>query len=131
MKPAVQKILTKLAKQEQKQIDKKLEKVELARNPAVIRKNAESLDTQITKRKDRLDKVFMSYRKAWNEFQSFLDETENKAQRLDRDASDVLDALQELGVDYTKVPELSNAFGVIGRIEDDVKNLRKLYSKPE
>lgn len=131
MKPSVQKIVAKLAKEQEKQIQENVEKVELARNPAVIRKNAESLDSQLTKRKDRLDKVFMSYRKAWNEFQSFLDETENKAQRLDKDADDVIEQLRELGVDFTKVPELSNALRVVGRITDDVKNLRKLYSKPE
>lgn len=131
MKPQVQKIFTKLAKEQEKQTEVKLEKVELARKPQSIKNDAEKLDSAITKQKNKVDKVFMSYLKAWNEFQSFLDETEGKANRLDRDVSDVMDALQELGVDFTKIPELSAAADIIMRAEDDVKGLRKLYSKPQ
>jgi hypothetical protein len=82
MKPSVQKIITKLAKERQKQTTEKLEKVELARKPASIESDAKKLDSDITKQKNNIDKVFMSYLKAWNEFQSFLDEAQNKTQRL-------------------------------------------------
>jgi SMC interacting uncharacterized protein involved in chromosome segregation len=131
MKPSVQKIITKLAKERQKQTTEKLEKVELARKPASIESDAKKLDSDITKQKNNIDKVFMSYLKAWNEFQSFLDEAQNKTQRLDRDVSDVMDALQELGVDFTKIPDLSSASDIVLRAEDDIKGLRKLYSKPQ
>jgi phage-related minor tail protein len=96
-----------------------------------IESDAKKLDSDITKQKNNIDKVFMSYLKAWNEFQSFLDEAQNKTQRLDRDVSDVMDALQELGVDFTKIPDLSSASDIVLRAEDDIKGLRKLYSKPQ
>ena len=76
MKPDVQRILTKLSKENN--IEVNLEKVELVRKPASIKNDAKKLDGDITKQKNKVDKVFMSYLKAWNEFQSFLDETENK-----------------------------------------------------
>jgi len=121
MEPQVKKILQKFSAQ----------KVDLARKPSSIKNDAKKLDADITKQKDKVDKVFTSYLKAWNEWQSFLNETENKAKRLDKDVYDVVDALKELGVDFTKVPDLSTAADIVLKAEDDIKNLRKLYSKPQ
>ena len=130
MKPSVQKILTKLAKEQEKQTIEKLEKIELARKPSSIQSDAKRLNGEITKGIDRIDKAFVSYFKAWNEFKKFLDNKQSETERLDRDISDVMDALQELGVDFTKIPELSNSADIILKVENDIKNLRKLYPKP-
>ena len=124
-------ILQKFSKQKKNNIEINLEKVELARKPASIKNDAKKLDGDITKQKNKVEKGFMSYLKAWNEFQSFLDETENKTKRLDKDVYDVVDTLKELGIDFTKVTDLTQAADIILRAEDDVKGLRKLYSKPQ
>ena len=49
MKPSVQKIITKLAKEQEKQTNEKLEKVELARKPSSILNDANKLDNKFIK----------------------------------------------------------------------------------
>ena len=120
MKPSVNKILTKLSK----------DRVDLARKPKTIKQDAEKINDQIRKELNKIDKVFVTYNAAYREFQKYLDGLEGQTQRLDRDISDVMDAMQELGLDFTQVPDLKIADDIIRKAEDDIKNFRKLYPKP-
>lgn len=120
MKPSVQKILTKLTK----------DRVDLARKPKTIKQDAEKINDQIRKELNKIDKVFVTYNAAYREFQKYLDGLEGQTQRLDRDISDVMDAMQELGLDFTQVPELKIADDIIRKAENDIKKFRKLYPKP-
>ena len=132
MKPAVQKILTKLAKQEQKQIDKKLEKVELARKPQSILKDIEKVDSAINKQKSKIDKAYLQYLKVWKEWDSFLQESDDKLTKLRyTDIKEVGKQLEDLGVKPSSVPDYSKASDIANKALNDIDGLKGMYKRPE
>jgi len=121
MKPEVRKILTKLSEN----------KVELAaRKPQALLKDAKKLNLEIDKAKNKINKVWVVYEKAYNEWQQFLRTTESSAEKIYTDIGFTMDALADLGVDFTNVKELGMAQDIVDRIEKDSKSLRTLYGKP-
>ena len=121
MKPDVKKILTKLSEN----------KVELAaRKPQALLKDAKNLNLEIDKAKNKLNKVWVVYEKAYNEWQQFLRTTESSAEKIYTDIGFTMDALADLGVDFTNVKELGMAQDIVDRIEKDSKSLKTLYGKP-
>ena len=121
MKPDVKKILTKLSEN----------KVELAaRKPQALLKDAKKLNLEIDKAKNKINKVWVVYEKAYNEWQQFLRTTESSAEKIYTDIGFTMDALADLGVDFTNVKELGMAQDIVDRIEKDSKSLRTLYGKP-
>lgn len=106
--------------------------VELAnRKPQALLKDAEKFNAQIDKQKDKIEKVFLSYRKAYNEWQQFLNEIDEKSTKLYLDINETADKLRDLGVDPKSVSELMKANDENARISRDINGLKKLYSKPE
>ncbi len=121
MKPDVKRILTKLSEN----------KVELAaRKPQALLKDAKKLNLEIDKAKNKINKVWVVYEKAYNEWQQFLRTTESSAEKIYTDIGFTMDALADLGVDFTNVKELGMAQDIVDRIEKDSKSLRTLYGKP-
>lgn len=121
MKPDVKKILTKLSEN----------KIELAaRKPQALLKDAKKLNLEIDKAKNKINKVWVVYEKAYNEWQQFLRTTESSAEKIYTDIGFTMDALADLGVDFTNVKELGMAQDIVDRIEKDSKSLRTLYGKP-
>ena len=121
MKPDVKRILTKLSEN----------KVELAaRKPQALLKDAKNLNLEIDKAKNKINKVWVVYEKAYNEWQQFLRTTESSAEKIYTDIGFTMDALADLGVDFTNVKELGMAQDIVDRIEKDSKSLKTLYGKP-
>ena len=122
MEPQVKKILQKFSAHQ----------IELAsRKPQALLKDAEKFNAQIDKQKDKVEKVFLSYRKAYNEWQQFLNEIDEKSTKLYLDINETADKLRDLGVDPKSVSELMKANDENARISRDINGLKKLYSKPE
>jgi len=122
MKPDVKRILTKLSEN----------KIELAaRKPQAILKDAEKLDSQIDQQKNKIEKVWSSYKKAWNEWQDFLNIVDEKATQIYLDVNETADKLRDLGIEPKSVSELMKANDLGARAGRDVSGLKKLYSKPE
>ncbi len=122
MKPSVNKILQKFSTQ----------KVELARKPAIILKEAQKLDDQINKQKDKIDKVWSTYKRAWGEWQQFLDQTDKKATELRyNDLNQTMKQLEDLGVDSRQVPEMQKAADLLNRALNHIDGLKDLYGKPQ
>ncbi|QDP48364.1 MAG: hypothetical protein Tp1111SUR761211_48 [Prokaryotic dsDNA virus sp.] len=132
MKPDVKRILTKLSEEQQKQSLQKIEKIELARKPAVILKDAQKLDDQINKQKNKIDKVWSTYKRAWGEWQQFLEQINKKATDLRyNDLNQTMKQLEDLGVDSRQVPELERAANLLNRALNQIDGLKDLYGKPQ
>jgi len=128
MKPDVKRILAKLSKEK---VELATEKIELAaRKPQALLKNAKKLNLEIDKAKNKINKVWVVYEKAYNQWQQFLRTTESSADEMNTDIGFTMDALADLGVDFTNVKELGMAQDIVNKIEQDSKSLRTLYGKP-
>ena len=131
MKPDVQRILQKFSKEKENNIEVNLEKVELAaRKPAALLKAAKAIDSDIDKAKSKMNKVWIKYEGAYNEWQQALVDASKKADKIYSDIGLTMDALSDLGVDFTQVKELGQAQDVVQRVQDDSKTLKKIYGKP-
>ena len=81
--------------------------------------------------KQRIEKVFLAYRNAYNEWQRFLLDIDEKSTQLYLDINQTADKLRDLGVEPKTVSELMKANDENARISRDINGLKKLYSKPE
>jgi multidrug efflux pump subunit AcrB len=106
--------------------------VQLAsRKPQALLKDAVRFNQQIDNQKQRIEKVFLAYRNAYNEWQRFLLDIDEKSTQLYLDINQTADKLRDLGVEPKTVSELMKANDENARISRDINGLKKLYSKPE
>tara|TARA_R100000951_G_scaffold102353_3_gene94419 strand:- start:2972 stop:3370 length:399 start_codon:yes stop_codon:yes gene_type:complete len=132
MKPDVQRIFTKLAKKQEKSIEVNLEKVELARKPQSILKDIEKVDSAINKQKSKIDKAYLQYLKVWKEWDSFLQESDDKLTKLRyTDIKEVGKQLEDLGVKPSSVPDYSKASDIANKALNDIDGLKGMYKRPE
>lgn len=119
MKPQVQKILTKLGKEQEK-------KVELAKNPNSILKTAQSLSDKIKKLEDKMEDAYQKYRSSTEEYSRKLSEIESKAIDLDDDLDIIEDKAKDLGVKPEQIDGYDKARTLV-RVLKDAKNTSRSY----
>ena len=131
MKPELQKIFTKLSEEKQKQIDDKLEKVELARKPESILADAKKIDDRVRQEEIKFEKKYLKYLSDWKEWQDFLNSQQHKAEMLIlKDIKEVKDALSDLGIKPNSIPEL-NAAEEIAKRFSNISGFKSLYKSPQ
>ncbi len=128
MKPEVQKIFTKLAKNEK---EANVEKVELARKAPSVVRDLEKLDDKLRKAEEKIDSVFMSYRKAYQDFISLINDVEMDRKRLEGDVKEIGQQAMDLGVDVDDVKGLREAQNLSRKLDGLTSDLPKLYSEPK
>jgi hypothetical protein len=131
MKPELQKIFTKLSEEKQKQIDDKLEKVELARKPESILADAKKIDDRVRQEEIKFEKKYLKYLSDWKEWQDFLNSQQHKAEMLIlKDIKEVKAALSDLGIKPNSIPEL-NAAEEIAKRFSNISGFKSLYKSPQ
>jgi len=127
MKPSVQKIVAKLAKEQEKQTNEKLEKVELARKPSSILNDANKLDNKLRGLETKIEKAYLNYKQQQKEWVNALLDIESDADRLEDDLVKILDAAQEIGVDGRQIDGFSKAADLVTVIQRVSKDGQSLY----
>ncbi len=127
MKPSVQKIITKLAKEQKKEANVKLEKVELAKKPENILNKLKALDGRIDKGKQQMEKAFIAYRNKRREFIDKMQTIREQAVDLTDDLLDVENAAKDLGVDPKMINGYREALDMGARVKTDSKAIQNLY----
>lgn len=128
----------------QKQVFNKLfssEKVELSSQKYEFAKKATSILSEIKKADDTLRKaeskiesIYLSYKKAYSEFQSAIDVAVKSADVADKDLLAIMDGLTALGLDSKEAQKIDGflpAADLALKIKQMAPNARKLYVKPE
>jgi len=125
MKPSVNKILTKLTK------DKELEKVELAMKPASLLRYVDKIDNDLRKIEQKIDKSFLQYKDAYQQFESSLNEQADKIVAGNSELGQIVRKLDDLGVKRDSSPELVKAGDLLERLTRIATNLKGLYQEPK
>lgn len=126
MKPEIQRIFTKLAKEQKKETNEKLEKVELARKPSSILNDANKLDNKLRGLESKIEKAYLNYKQNQKEWVNSLSDINSDADKLEDDLVKILDAAQEIGVDGRQIDGFSKAADLVSlvqRVSTDGKNL--------
>jgi hypothetical protein len=126
MKPEIQRIFTKLAEEQKKQTNEKLEKVELARKPSSILNDANKLDNKLRGLESKIEKAYLNYKQNQKEWVNALSDINSDADKLEDDLVKILDAAQEIGVDGRQIDGFSKAADLVSlvqRVSTDGKNL--------
>ena len=121
MKPSVQKIITKLSK----------DRVDLARKAPSVVKDFEKLDNKLRKAESLIDSVFMTYRKAHQDFISTVKDVESDRKRLEGDIKEISQAAMDLGVDFDSVKGLKEAQDLSRKLDSLTSDLPNLYTEPK
>jgi DNA-directed RNA polymerase subunit H (RpoH/RPB5) len=128
MKPEVQKIITKLSKN---QVELAAERVELAKKPQLIANDAAVIDGKIQKAKKNMDNAYDEYEKSYLSFQNILDKAKSsEVKTIDKEISESEKILKELGIQPARIPELQKAIDILSDLKSDVSRYKKLYPKP-
>ena len=107
------------------------EKVELARKAPSVAKDLANLDDRLRKSESKIDSVFMSYRKAWQDFQAVIKDVAQDRKTLENDVADIAQAAMDLGVSFGDVKGLKEAQDLSRKLDGLVKDLPNLYSEPK
>ena len=127
MKPDVQRILTKLAKKEENNIEVNLEKVELARKPSSILNDANKLDNKLRGLESKIEKAYLNYKQNQKEWVNALSDINSDADKLEDDLVKILDAAQEIGVDGRQIDGFSKAADLVTLVQRVSTNGKNLY----
>jgi archaellum component FlaC len=108
-----------------------LEKVEFARKAPKVLNDLNKLDDKLRKAESKIDNQFMSYKKAWQNFQGVIKDVANERKRLENDVADINQAAMDLGVDFDSVDGLKAANNMSRKLDGLVKDLPRLYNEPK
>ena len=108
-----------------------LGKVELARKAPSILKDLKKLDDNLRKAESKIDSEFMSYRKAWQNFQGVIKDVASDRNKLENDVKDITQAAMDLGVDFKAIDGLKEAQDMSRKLDGLVKDLPRLYNEPK
>lgn len=127
----------------QKKVFEKLfsnEKVELASQKYEFAKKAPQILSEIKKVDDNLKKaeakieaIYLSYKKAYGEFQSAIDSSVNSANSAEKDLLAIMNGLSALGVESKealKIEGFEAAADLQTKIKQLAPSLKSLYPKP-
>lgn len=128
----------------QKKVFEKLfsdEKVELSSQKYEFAKKATSILSEIKKADDTLRKaeskiesIYLTYKKAYNEFQSAVDSSVSSANLAEKDLLAIMDGLTALGLnssDAKNIDGFSEAADLQTKIKQMAPGFKSLYPKPE
>lgn len=104
-------------------------KVEFARKPDAILKEAIALDNAILKSSTKIDKSYLAYTKTWAEFDTKLDQYSKKVDTLINDSVKVSKAIIDLGLRPNDVPDVLEANKRTSKIAQILKDYKNLYPK--
>ena len=127
MKPSVQKIVAKLAKEQEKEANVKLEKVELARKPINILNKLETLDKRIDTVKAQMEKAYIAYRQKRNDFVNKMETIREQSIDSKEHLIDAKNAAKDLGVDPDLIDGYKEAVQKQERVESGSRSIQKLY----
>lgn len=122
--------LAKLYTQDAKQ-ELSSQKVELARKAPSVLNDLNKLDDRLRKAESKIDQEFMSYKKAWQNFQSAISEVASDRKRLENDVKDINQAAMDLGVDFDAIDGLKEAQNMSRKLDGLVKDLPRMYNEPK
>ena len=105
------------------------EKVELARKPASILKDSRAIDKRLAKSSATIDRVYLEYVKARQNFMQDLDSYSSDVDRLINDSAEVSKALIDLGLRPNDVPEVLEANKSNAKLSQIIDDYKKLYPK--
>jgi len=109
----------------------KVEKVEFARKAPTVVRDLEKLDEKLRKSEAKIDSVFMSYKKAQQDFISIIKDVETDRKRLEDDIREISQAAMDLGVDFNNVKGLKEAQDLSRKLDGLTSDLPKLYDTPK
>jgi len=117
------------------------EKVELASQKYEFAKKATSIlsdikkaDDTLRKAESKIESIYLTYKKAYNEFQSAVDSSVNSANLAEKDLLAIMDGLTALGLsasDAKNIEGFSAAADLQTKIKQMAPGFKSLYPKPE
>lgn len=119
------------SEQEPKKVELATQKVELARKAPSILKDFKNLDDKLRKAESKIDSEFMSYKKAWQNFQEVIKDVASDRKRLENDVKDITQAAMDLGVDFKAIDGLKESQDMSRKLDGLVKDLPRLYNEPK
>lgn len=109
----------------------KSHEVELARKAPSILNDLNKLNNKLIKSESKISSEFLSYKKAWQNFQDTIKDVEAERKRLEGDISEINQAAMDLGVDFDSVKGLKEAQDMSRRLDGLVSDFPKLYNRPK
>jgi hypothetical protein len=103
------------------------EKVELARKPKSILTNLIRIDEFTAKSSSKMDKAYLNYKKAQQEFESTINRELDNVRLLGTDILDVKVEVRKLGLDNVAIPDLDRAEKLSKKLTGILSNYKKLY----
>ena len=103
------------------------EKVELARKPKSILTNLIRIDEFTAKSSSKMDKAYLNYKKAQQEFDSTINRELDNVRLLGTDILDVKVEVRKLGLDNVAIPDLDRAEKLAKKLTGILSNYKKLY----
>ena len=107
------------------------EKVELARKAPSVAKDLSNLDDRLRKAESKIDSVFTSYQRAYQDFQAVIKDVAQDRKRLENDVAEIAQAAMDLGVSFGDVKGLREAQDLSRKLDGLVRDLPNLYSEPK
>jgi hypothetical protein len=104
-------------------------KIELVKKPAVILKDAQALDKTLAKSSAVMDRSYLAYVKAHEKFDNQLVEYNKKLDVIVNDSKDVRQAIMDLGLSASDVPELVQTGKLLPKLDGILGDYKKLYPK--
>lgn len=109
----------------------KSHEVELARKAPSILNDLNKLNNKLIKSESKISSEFLSYKKAWQNFQDTIKDVEAERKRLEGDIAEINQAAMDLGVDFDSVKGLKEAQDMSRRLDGLVSDFPKLYNRPK
>ena len=107
------------------------EKVELARKAPSVAKDLSNLDDRLRKAESKIDSVFTSYQRAYQDFQAVIKDVAQDRKRLENDVAEIAQAAMDLGVSVGDVKGLREAQDLSRKLDGLERDLPNLYSEPK
>lgn len=125
------KVFGKLFQEEK--IELSSQKFEFAKKATAILSEIKKADDSLRKNESKIESIYLSYKKAYGEFQSAIDSAVNSANQSEKDLLAIMDGLTALGLDASdakKIEGFSDAADLATKIQQIAPNARNLYPKP-
>jgi len=109
------------------------QRIELAKKPISILSDVKKVDDTLRKNEAKIEAIYLSYKKAYNEFQLAIDSALNSVNSSEKDLLVVMDGLTALGLDAKeaqKIEGFTAASDLINKIQQMAPNAKNLYPKP-
>ena len=129
MKPTQEQILSSIQENKPKKELLSVQKIDLAKKPDAILKDAIALDNAILKSSTKIDKSYLAYTKAWQEFDTKIEGYSKKVDTLINESAKVSKAIIDLGLRPNDVPDVLEANKRTSKIAQILKDYKNLYPK--